>query len=81
MRYVNLTPRWTEILPTWRMMIESGYAWNELKRMAEAADRYGDLITYLKNTQGWKDDRIKQALAAGREQNEIARTTIHEKED
>ena len=96
MRYVNLTPRWVEILPTWLMIYRQAINGNcmnpdlqlknareELTRMAEAADRYGDLLVYLRqsDTLNWDDEMFANAIQIGRSLNETARTTIHEKED
>jgi hypothetical protein len=93
-KYVDLTPTWTEILPTWRRMVEAknsakrdqrdgynlvmGNFWEEMDRMAQAADQFSALITYLDKKQGWKNDRILQAIAIGRECNELERNTIKE---
>ena len=58
-KYINLTPRWTEILRTWRMIVEAnnsakrnhrnhynktmGDFWDEMQRMAQAADNFNDI--------------------------------------
>ena len=97
MKYVNLTPRWTEILSVWQRVVDHNSRhrvnrreenikamkdfWAEMQRMAQGADNYNDLVTYLRKFRGWKDDRLSQAIAAGREQNEIERNTIKESKD
>jgi hypothetical protein len=55
-QYIDMTPSWVEILPTWLMMFEQAVEGNcsnpalikdnarkELRRMAEAADRWNKL--------------------------------------
>jgi len=84
MQYVNLVPRWTEILPTWLMMFEqavTGGCTNpdlvkdntkqELRRMAQAADNFNDLITYLRSskTLDWDDEMFENAIQIGRSLN------------
>lgn len=94
MKYVDLTPRWEEILPTWLMMFEQaargdcsnpdlvkGNAREELRRMAQAADRYGDLISYLCSNQKWIDGEFKEALRIGRNICELDRNTKKESID
>jgi hypothetical protein len=90
MKYVNLTPRWTEILPTWLMMFEQAItgdctnpdlvranAKEELRRMAEAADKWNDIVAALR-ARGWSDETFESVLENGRALNETARTTEHE---
>lgn len=89
-KYLNLTPRWSEMLPTILMMYRQAVEGNcmnpdlikdnmrkELTRMADGCDRYGDLCRYLK-AEGWTDERLKQALEIGREQMELERNTVKE---
>lgn len=95
MKYVNLTLRWTEILPTYRFMAEQVTTrdkpkngsnpnkvmmnfWDEMKRMAQAADNYGDLVAYLRNMEGWSDDTFQTAIEAGSRYLERERTTVKE---
>lgn len=93
MKYINLTPRWTEILPTWLMMIEQAAlgdcsnpdvvmqnAREEMRRMAEAADRFGDLVAALR-AEGWADSAFNIALTRGLEIRECQRTLEHEADD
>jgi hypothetical protein len=53
MQYIDLTPTWAEILPTWRMIVGSvldgsntspddtmASFWAEMARMAQAADMH-----------------------------------------
>lgn len=92
-RHVNLTPRWTEILPTWLMLFEQAVTGNcmnpdlikdnakqEFRRMAEAADRYHDLLAGLrKQDAGYNDDEaIKRLLTLGRKVQEAERNTVKE---
>jgi hypothetical protein len=89
-RYINLTPRWTEMLSSILMMYRQAVEGDctnpdlvkdnmrkELERCAEGADRYGDLLAYLRK-EGWNDDRFRQALTIGRELNELERNTVKE---
>jgi hypothetical protein len=89
MPYINLTPRWTEILPTWLMMFEQAItgdctdpdlirqnAKEELRRMAEAADNFNDLVTELRNM-AIGEGKIEAAIERGRAINERERTTVH----
>jgi hypothetical protein len=80
MTYVDLTPRWTEILPTWLMMYRQSItgdcanpelirknATDEFRRMAEAADKFNDLVAFLTSSQGNFDaEYIKNAIELGR---------------
>jgi hypothetical protein len=98
-KYINLTPRWTEILPTFQFLVESVTTrdkpkngsdpdavmmnfWNEMKRIAQAADNYGDLLAFVRSEQfNWSDEDIGAALKQGRELNELQRYTIRETKD
>lgn len=93
-QYVNLTPRWTEILPTWLMIYRQAINGNcmnpdlqlknareELTRMAQAADNYNDLVAGLRVSLLMNDTTIGETIKLGRKQQEIARTTIHEESE
>jgi hypothetical protein len=93
MKYIDLTPRWVEILPTWLMMYRQAVegdcsnpdlilnnARDEFTRMATAADNYGDLIAWLK-LDGWSNEQIGIALAAGRAASKRERNTVKESDD
>lgn len=93
MKYINLIPRWAEILPTWLMLYESAVlgdhdepakavesARDELKRMAKAADKFNDLVAALRD-EGWANSAFSLALTRGRELQEIERNTVRETED
>lgn len=78
---INLTPRWAVILPTWLMMYRQAVtgdcsnpdvvkenATKEFERMAEAADRYANLVAYLRSpAEGWREDEIVNALEHGKQ--------------
>jgi hypothetical protein len=94
MKYVNLTPRWTEILPTWLMMLEQSItgdctnpdlvkenAKTELRRMAQGADNYNDLLAFVRAREDWTDKAVTWALEIGREIQENERTTVRESSD
>lgn len=94
MKYVNLTPRWAEILPTWLMMYRQGVTGDcsnptlvmanakaEFVRMAQAADNANDLIAFVRESEGWTDEAIKGAISIGRGINERERSTVKESQD
>lgn len=97
MKYINLTPRWTEILTVWQRIVERstsakrghridynanmGRFWNEMKRMAQGADNYNDLVTQLRVERGYSDEKLEVAIIRGREINERERNTIKESDD
>ena len=91
--YIDLTPTWKQILPTWLMMYGQAVtgdcsnpdlikenATTELKRMAEAADNFNDLVTYLRqsDTLNWDDEMFANAISIGRSLQETERTTVKE---
>lgn len=99
MAYMNLTPRWSELMTTFRFLVESVTTrdrpeprmgkdpntvmqnfWSEMTRMAEGADRYGDLLAFLRESEGWNDNQIENALNIGRNIKETKRNTVHEEE-
>jgi hypothetical protein len=55
----------------------------ELRRMAEAADNYNDLVAYLRqsDTLNWDDEIFANAAKIGRSLNESERTTVRESND
>lgn len=78
MTYVDLTPKWVEILPTWLMMYRQAIkgdctapdlvkdnATKELTRMAQGADKFNALVAWMKDSEGWSDETIEDALAIG----------------
>ena len=97
MQYINLTPRWTEILTVWQRIVERCNSakryhredynknmnefWAEMKRMAQGADNFNDLVAFLRNQSSWTDENFKSALAQGREYQEQERNTIRESDD
>jgi hypothetical protein len=92
MKYVNLTPRWTEILPTWWMILNDAITVKkpdqierftaEIERMAQGADNYNDLLTFLRRVEiDWTDSKIAYALQRGRALNERERNTVRETSD
>lgn len=94
MKYVNLTPRWTEILPTWLMIFEQAITGDctnpdlirsntkeELRRMAQGADNFNDIVAGLRFCEEATDEDIRRWIETGRKQNEIERTTIKESDD
>lgn len=96
MKYINLTPRWTEIARTWRMIVENcnsckrgcrdsynrtmGNFWDQFDRACQGADNYNDLVAALRE-EGWADSAFEVALRRGRALQEIERNTIKESDD
>lgn len=94
MKYVDLTPRWVEILPTWLMMVKQAAAGDctnpdlvldnatkEFFRMAEAADKFNDLARGLKYLEPNGEHTIDELMQKGRELRESDRHTVKESSD
>ena len=96
MKYINLTPRWTELVSTWRRIVENCNSckrnhrdhynrtmqnfWDQYERACQGADNYNDLVAALRE-EGWADSAFDVALRRGRELQEIERNTIKESDD
>lgn len=73
--YVDLTPTWQEILPTWKLMVDNATKttndttmcefWGEMQRMADSADRYTFLLEELRRD--YNDEDIGELLENGKE--------------
>jgi hypothetical protein len=94
MRYIDMTPTWVEILPTWLMMFEQAIiggcsnpdliksnARGELAKMAAQADRFADLIEYLEVVRGHSQDELQEWTNQGRQMRENERFTEHDDND
>ncbi len=92
-QFIDLTPRWTQILPTWLMMYRQAVkgectdpalikanATAEFTRMAEAADRYNDLMAWMR-AQGWSGPRIESILEEARKYADKERNEVKESDD
>ena len=94
MEYIDLTPKWREILPTWKAVVENCNSckrnhrnhynktmsdfWNEIELIAQCPDDFNTLVAYVRNMEDWTDHAIKTALDAGRRYQERERNTIKE---
>jgi hypothetical protein len=76
--YIDMTPTWLEILPTWKVIVDNATKtlkpdqlerfWTEMQRMAESADRYTFLLEYLRVREGVTDDNIEFRLDIGKQE-------------
>jgi len=73
MQYIDLTPKWQEILPVWQRIVEDATRtlkphqlqrfWAEMRRMAEAADRWGAYCAAVDEAAGAAEmERINEGL-------------------
>lgn len=89
-QYVNLTPRWSELLRSWQMIVADAVKvkkpdqmerfWSQVETAFKAADRYNDLVSFLRG-EGYDDAEVRRMLNIGRERSERERNTVHEEPD
>ena len=91
-QYLKLTPRFAELVSTWQMIVGDACKikkpdqmerfWSHFQQTSKAADRYNDLVAYLRSpAEGWTDEHFKNALKHGRAIQETDRTTVHVEEE
>lgn len=83
--YIDMTPTWLEILPSWKLIVDDATKtlkpdqverfWIEMQRMAESADRYSFLLETMRG-EGYDDEAVQRWLDNGKEALIARRNTI-----
>lgn len=97
MKYINLTPRWTEILTVWKRIVDHNSRhrvnrreennkamnefWKEVERMAQGADNFNDLVAYLRQIENYTDEQLERVLKQGRHLQEVECSTVKESDE
>ena len=90
--YIDMTPTWQEILPSWKLIVDDAVRvkkqdqmdrfWPEMQRMAEAADNFHYFLEFFRANPGiLNEDDFGNALEDGKRAMQKRRSKIQPVEE